>query len=94
MALTNVVVRRLPFHCATEVGTKPLAVTVRMKAGLPCGALRGAGVESRGREMMALTVKGNAFEMLPLGLAGASVNTVTCAVPTAARSLAGMAAVS
>ena len=89
MALTNVVVRLLPFQRTVEPDTKPLPVTVRVKAGPPCKALLGASVESTGPELTAVTVKDRALEVPP---PGASVNTVTCAVPALATSPAGMLA--
>ena len=94
VALTNVVVRPPPFQRTVEADTKPLPVTVRVKAGPPWSALLGASVESTGTGLPAVTVKGKALEVLPPMLPGADVNTVTCAVPAAARSLAGMAALS
>ena len=42
MALTKVVVRGLPFHCTTDVETKLVPLTVRVKAGPPWNALLGA----------------------------------------------------
>jgi hypothetical protein len=49
--------RGLPFHCTVETGTKPLPVTVRVKAAPPAPAvvglmmLRVAVIEPRDREV-------------------------------------------
>src|SRR5712691_7225924 len=91
VALTKVVVRMPPFHCTTEAGTKPLPVTVRVKAGPPCSALLGESEERAGTGFTAVMVKATAAEVPPPGV---GVNTVTGAEPAVVRSLAGMLAVS
>src|SRR3970282_294777 len=91
VARTNVVVRLTPFQLTVEPETKPLPVTVSVKAGPPCKALVGARVESVGTGLMAVTVKGTAPEVSP---PGAGLNTVTGGVPAVTRSLPGMLALS
>jgi len=88
VALTNVVVRVPPFHLTVAPLTKLVPVTVRVKAGLPAWALVGESAVMVGADVL-VTVKASALEVPPPGLA-----TVTCAVPAAATSVAGMAAVS
>ena len=86
LALTNVVVRVLPFHRTVAPLTKFVPVTVKVNAGPPAGAELGERALSVGA---AVVVNGSAFERLVSGL-----TTVTCAVPAPAMSAAGIAAVS
>jgi hypothetical protein len=85
----KVVVRFAPFHCTTESATKPLPLTVSVNAAPP--AVRDVGlkleiVDNGG----SLIVKVRALEVPP---PGAGLTTVTWAVPAAAMSAAGIAAV-
>src|SRR5207249_4118769 len=89
VALTNVVVRAAPFQRTSEAATKPLPVTVTVKAAPPTVALAGATVESVGTGALVMNVR--AADVPP---PGAGLNTVTEAVPGVATSTAGMAAVS
>jgi len=70
--LTKVVTRSLPFQRTTEEETKPLPLTVRVKAGSPARALEGAKEVMVGTGL--LMVKGAALEVPP---PGAGLNTVT-----------------
>ena len=90
VAFTKVVVRDAPFHLTTEPKTKLLPLTVRVKAPPPAVALLGTRVVNAGTGLAALIVKVRALEVPP---PGAGLNTVTEAVPAAAMSVAGMAAV-
>ena len=94
VALTKVVVRFTPFQRTVEADTKPLPVTVSVNAGPPWSALLGESVESTGTGLREVMAKGKALEVYPAAPPGAGLNTVTCAVPAAARSLAGTLAVS
>src|SRR3970040_1735616 len=87
--LRKVVVRSAPFQRTTEEEIKPLPLTVRVKPASPAVALEGNKEVKLGPGL--LMVRTGAFEVPP---PGAGLNTVTCAVPAVARSLAGMAAVS
>src|SRR2546423_5097649 len=89
VALTKVVVRVAPFHLTVLPLTKPVPVTVSVKAGLPADVLVGDRAARGGAEL--LTVNVWAAEVPP---PGAGVTTVTDAVVAAARSVAGIAAVS
>src|SRR6267143_5645078 len=89
VALTKVVVRAAPFHCTVAPFTKPLPVSVSVKPAPPTIALDGDSVVSVGAGL--LIVKVCAAEVPP---PGAGVTTVTEAVPVAAMSAAGIAAVS
>jgi hypothetical protein len=89
VALTKLVVRLTPFTRTTDVGTKPVPVTVRVKAGPPCEALLGESVESVGAGL--LTLRGSADVVPP---PGAGVTTVMLGVPALAISVAKMLAVS
>ncbi|HTY77659.1 MAG TPA: hypothetical protein VMI34_07570 [Candidatus Bathyarchaeia archaeon] len=91
VALTNVVVRLLPFHWMTEVGTKPLPATVSVKAAPFCCALPGESEDNTGAGFTPVTVKAMALDVPP---PGAGVVTVTAGEPALARSPAGMLAVS
>lgn len=85
MELMKVVVRAEPAQATVAPEVKPVPLTVKVKAALPAAAVAGDKEESTGRA--ALTVKLAAADFWPSGLA-----TTTCAVPAAATSLAGMAA--
>src|SRR6266404_29508 len=89
VALTKVVVRAAPFHWTVAPFTKPLPVSVSVKPAPPTMALDGDSVVSAGAGL--LIVKVCAAEVPP---PGAGVTTVTDAVPVAATSAAGIAAVS
>ena len=86
VAPTNVVERELPFHFTVAALTKLVPVTVRVNAGLPADALFGESAVMVGAGALVM-VKGSALEVPPSGF-----TTVTCAVPAAATSVAGMAA--
>src|SRR5438477_80722 len=81
VALTKVVVRVAPFHLTVLPLTKPVPVTVSVKAALPADVLAGAG---------AVIVNVWAPEVPP---STPGIVTVTWAMPTAAMSEAGIAAV-
>src|SRR2546423_4195855 len=83
VALTKVVVRVAPFHLTVLPLTKPVPVTVSVKAGLPADVLVGDRAARGGAEL--LTVNVWAAEVPP---PGAGVTTVTDAVVAAARSVA------
>jgi hypothetical protein len=88
---TKVVVRADPFHRTTEPLTKFVPLTVRVKAAPPAVAEVGEMLDTDGTGLgVALTVNVCAFEVPPPGV---GLNTVTVAVPVAAMSLAGIAAV-
>src|SRR5205823_11547226 len=89
VALTNVVVRVAPFHLTVLPLTKPVPVTVSVKAALPAAVLVGDSAARVGDELF--TVNVCAAEVPPPGV---GVTTVTCGVPAAATSAAAMAAVS
>src|SRR5438874_12776892 len=89
MALTKVVVRVLPFQRTVEPLSKLAPFTVRVNASPPANALPGDRLLRVGAGL--LTEKVCAAEVTP---PGAGVTTVTEAVPVAARSAAGIAAVS
>src|SRR5439155_13134505 len=89
VALTKVVVRVLPFQRTVEPLSKLAPFTVRVNAIPPANALPGDRLLRVGAGL--LTVKVCAAEVPP---PGAGVTTVTEAVPVAARSAAGIAAVS
>src|SRR6267143_5615650 len=89
VALTTVVVRVAPFHLTVLPLTKPVPVTVSVKAGPLTSALLGARPVSVGAGLFTVSVW--AAEVPP---PGAGVTTVTDAVGAAARSEAGIAAVS
>src|SRR5438552_16680242 len=89
--LTKVVVRAAPFHCTTAPETKLLPLTVSVKAAPPAVALFGTRVVRVGTGLVEVIVTLRALEVPP---PGAGLTTVTGAVPAAAMSLAGMAAVS
>ncbi len=87
---TYVVVRLAPFHCTIESAMKPLPFTVSVKAEPPAVRDKGLKFEIVGAGGSVI-VKLWAFEVPP---PGAGLNTVTLAVPAAAMSEAGIAAVS
>ena len=80
VVLTNVVVRLLPFQRTVEAGTKPLPVTVSVKAGPPWSALLGASDESTGTglELATVTVTAALVPVLP---AASVAFTVSVCVP-------------
>jgi hypothetical protein len=86
--LLNIVVRFEPFHRTVEFDTKPVPLTDSVNAGPPAMAEVGLIAEISGSGL--LIVKFMALEVPPPGV---GVKTVTAAVPAAAMSLAGMAAV-
>lgn len=88
VALTNVVARALPFHCTVEPLTNPLPLTVSVKAAPPAVAEFGLSVVMAGVGLLMVKVR-----ELALPPPGAGLFTVTLAVPAAAMSLAGIAAV-
>jgi hypothetical protein len=102
VALTNVVVRALPFTCATEVLMKLVPVNVIVNAAPPAPAEVGEIVVSVGTGFGALMVNVKVFDVVPLGnpcgCAGpkstVGVNTCTAAVPAVRISAAVIAAVS
>jgi len=86
---TYVVVRLPPFHLTTEVPTKFVPFTVRVKVELPANLLVGFRLVVVGDGL--LMVKVCALDVPPPGV---GLNTVTLAVPAVVMSEAGMAAVS
>src|SRR2546426_72256 len=89
VALTKVVVRAAPFQRTVEPLVKPVPLTVSVKAAPPTCALVGDRLETVGTGLLIENV--NTPDVPP---SGPDRTTVTDAVPTAARSAAGMAAVS
>src|SRR5215813_8938171 len=87
-ALTNVVVRALPFHRTLAPLTKFEPVTVSVNPAPPACAELGDKVASVGPGA-AVMVNDSALDTDPSGFA-----TVTCAVPAAAMSAAAIVAVS
>src|SRR5207249_10332825 len=91
VADTYVVVRAAPFQRTTELGTRFVPVTVSVNAGPPATAEDGLSAVAVGTGLLAaVMVNVSALELPP---PGAGLNTVTCAVPAAAMSAAGIAAV-
>ena len=91
VALTNVVVRELPFHRTTELLTKLLPVTVSVNAPEPALAVFGEIDVSTGTGFgAAVTVNVTEFDVPP---PGAGFVTVTAGVPADATSPARIAAV-
>ena len=84
------VFRAEPLQFTTEPLTKPVPLTVRLKATPPAVALAGEMVVMVGTGLGALIVKADAVEVPP---PGAGLNTVTWAVPALAMSAAAIAAV-
>jgi hypothetical protein len=102
VALTNVVVRELPFHCAVDPLIKLVPVNVNVNAAPPAPVDVGEIDVSVGTGCAALIVNVNAFEVVPGGSPctrefpppnPGGLNTTTDAVPTEAISVAGTAAV-
>src|SRR3989454_1016756 len=87
VALTKVVVRAAPFQRTVEPLVKPVPLTVSVKAAPPTCALVGDRLETVGTGLLIENV--NTPDVPP---SGPDRTTVTDAVPTAARSEAGMAA--
>jgi hypothetical protein len=87
VALTNDVVRLLPFHFTTEPVPNPVPFTVRMNAAPPAGALEGESELMVGVGL--LMVNGEPPHVPP---PGAGFNAVTCPVPEVAMSAAVIAA--
>src|SRR5512146_1976334 len=86
---TKVVGRSAPFQCTTESAMKPLPLTVNVKAAPPAVRAVGLMLEITGTGG-SLIVKVRALEVPP---PGAGLNTATWAIPAAAMSAAGIAAV-
>ena len=104
MALTNVVVRGLPFHCTTELLMKFVPFTVSVNAAEPALTELGESDVIVGTGFDALIVNISVFENVPAGApcvrmplappgVGNGLNTITDAVPTEAMSAAVIAAV-
>jgi hypothetical protein len=90
VADSTVVVRFAPFQRATDPATKFVPLTVSVKAELPATVEAGASpvVVGTGKLPEAMVnVRG-----LDVPPPGAGLNTVTCAVPDVATSVAGIAA--
>src|SRR5437773_1021369 len=88
--LENVVVRALPFHRTTELGTKFEPFTVRVNVAPPATAVVGESAVNPGTGFDATIAKASAVEVPP---PGAELNTVTWAMPAAAMSAAEIEAV-
>ena len=107
VALTNVVTRALPFHCAVDPLMKFVPVSVIVNAAPPAPVEVGEIAVSVGTGFAALIVKVSAFDVVPSGnpcertLSGFAVvprftigvNTCAEAVPAVAISAAVIAAV-
>jgi hypothetical protein len=104
VALTNVVVRALPFHCATEPLMKLVPVSVIVNPAPPAPSKFGEIDVSVGTGFGGLIVNVSAFDVVPTGApcgpiplapptGGFGLNTLTEAVPTVAISAAVIAAV-
>ena len=92
VALTNVVVRALPFHCTTEPATKLVPLTTRVNAAPPAFALVGDSEVTAGTGLGGvLMLKVSPPEVPP---PGAGDVTSTGAVPAVATSAARTAACS
>src|SRR5438093_630351 len=89
VADTTVVVRAAPFQRTTEPPTKFVPVTVSVNADPPATTEAGLSVVVVGAGFVMVNVC--AFDAPPPGV---GLNTVTCAVPAAATSVAEIAAVS
>jgi hypothetical protein len=85
--LRAVEARSLPFHCMIVAATKPEPWMRRGIPGQPAGALVADNEESTGRGLL---VKGSMMNVLGLEFPppGAGFDTLTCALPAAAKSLA------
>jgi hypothetical protein len=88
VALTNVVVRLLPFHCATDVLMKFDPFSVNVNAGPAAVAELGDSEASTGTGVVIVNV--SVFDVPPPGV---GLITSTDAMPKNARSLAGTLAV-
>jgi hypothetical protein len=92
VALINVVVRGLPFHCTEELLMKFVPFTVSVNAPTPAVATNGLMLVTVGTGFCAwLIVKLTELDVPP---PGAGVTTVMLAVPVVAMSEAGSCAVS
>ena len=89
VALTNVVVRLVPFQLTTDPLRNPVPFTVRVKAAVPAVALDGERELMVGIGLAALMVNAALLEVPP---PGAGLNTVTWPVPAEAISDAVIAA--
>jgi hypothetical protein len=85
VALTNVVVRLLPFQRTTDVMAKFVPVAVSVKAEPPAAALVGEIELRAGTGFVAVIVNVTELDVPPPGV---GLRTVTAAVPVAAMSLA------
>ena len=90
VALTNVVVRGAPSQRTAAPLTKPVPVTVNVKAPLPSSAEFGLRLVNTGTGFGALMVNVCAAEVPPPGV---GLKTVICAVPALTMSAAGICAV-
>jgi len=91
VALTKVVVRGLPLKFTSELLTKPVPVTVRVKAPELAATVEGCSLVIAGTGLFAaVMVKVRGFDVPPPGV---GLVTVTEGVPVLATSLARMAAV-
>jgi hypothetical protein len=88
VALTKVVARPLLFHCTTELETKLVPLTVRLKAGPPAAVLEGESKLAVGTGLLMVNVRA-----LVVPPPGEGFTTVTDAVPAVAMSPAGTEAV-
>jgi len=89
--LRKVVVRVEPFQRTSDVVTKPVPITDRVKAGPPAGVDDGLRRVTVGVGFPTTIENGTEFDVPP---PGAGLTTVTLADPSAATSPAGIAAVS
>jgi hypothetical protein len=87
VALTKVVASAEPFHCTVAPETKPLPLTVRLKAGLPAAAEFGLREEMAGVGAAMVNVR-------LLEGAAEGLTTRTTAVPVVATRPVGICAVS
>ena len=78
VALTNVVVRFVPFQLTTDPLRNPVPFTVTVKAAVPAVALDGDSELTVGIGLVVLMVKAALLEVPP---PGAGLNTVTWPVP-------------
>jgi hypothetical protein len=88
--LVKVVGRSEPFQRTADPVTKPVPITVRVKAGPPAAVDAGSRRVIAGTGFAATIENVTAFDVPP---PGAGLTTVTLAVLIAAMSLAGIAAV-
>lgn len=99
VALTNVVVRALPFHCTADVLMKLVPFTVSVNAAPPTGPVAGTSEASVGTGFDAVIVNVKMFDVVPVMPSGSirpnktvGVNTFTGTVPAERISAAVMAA--